>query len=146
MEYASRMSAAIKPPVTEAAIRAESDAAIAAIAGNDPSPRFLEALRRAVDPLLRGHIQVSDLALELATPTSARAGACCRGPAAVFEMGSRSVQGAMLPERYGVQTSAKHTRCAKRCDASSPPRSATGAVFRRIFGVDAAMLPNTHPC
>ena len=53
------MSNQIKEPMSEAEIRKVSDRTIAEIVGSDAAPRFVDSLKRAVGPLLGGHIEVS---------------------------------------------------------------------------------------
>ncbi len=52
------MSKGVIPPMSEAEIRQLSDQTISDIVGADASPRYIDAVKRAVLPLLSGYIEV----------------------------------------------------------------------------------------
>ena len=58
MTYADRMSKGLVPPMSEAEIHKLSDQTIADIVGIDASPRYIDAVKKAVLPLLKGYIEV----------------------------------------------------------------------------------------
>mmetsp|Transcript_33103 Transcript_33103/g.69238 ORF Transcript_33103/g.69238 Transcript_33103/m.69238 type:complete len:240 (-) Transcript_33103:2503-3222(-) len=58
VKYSEVMSQLVKPPMSEAKILKISGSAIANILGTDPSPQYLDAVTRAVKPLLDGYLKV----------------------------------------------------------------------------------------
>ncbi len=56
--YADRMSKGVVPPMSEAEIRQLSNQTISSIVGADASPRYVDAVEKAVQPLLNGYLEV----------------------------------------------------------------------------------------
>ncbi len=61
MTYADRISKAVIPPMSEAEIHQQSDQTISDIVGINASPRYIEAVKKAVLPLLNGYIEVRQI-------------------------------------------------------------------------------------
>jgi len=58
--YADRMSKGVIPPMSEAEILQLSDQTISGIVGADASPRYVDAVKKAVLPLLNGYVEVNE--------------------------------------------------------------------------------------
>ena len=58
VKYAALMEQRIEPPMSEEDIRSISEETIDEIIGDAASPRFKQAIEKAIRPLLQGHLEV----------------------------------------------------------------------------------------